>query len=336
MPSSTSSSELKRFLGRLAAFGLVTVAALVLIDRSLPPYWGSPLYAAKIEWWEGRPAGTFNTLFMGSSRMYRHVDPAIFDPALPGSRSFNLGVSGMYGFETLRNLEVLLAEGHLAGVERVFIDVCVAGAIREENLHLPESYYYLDGATTWAAISFYLGQPQDYTRDAWRFGASYLDNLLKVGARLVWIDRRFAAVDAPTKEAIPRDRGFQALTELRDADRQRMVLLAERMLVEREEAARRELTRGQRIYLELLEQAIARGRDAGIEVIPVLMPGVLGHYPILRQLPPGRWLDLADPGRYPDFYRERYQADLSHLNAEGARLFSRALAEAYRDRPGGR
>jgi len=55
----------------------------------------------------------YDIVFLGSSQIYRHVDPAVLDPLLAAAgyplRSFNFGVSGMDALETRYVLEQVIA-----------------------------------------------------------------------------------------------------------------------------------------------------------------------------------------------------------------------------------
>lgn len=57
------------------------------------PFWGDPDYIVKFDRFFSSP-NDFNTVFVGSSRTMRHIDPIIFD-SITGLNSFNFGIDGV-------------------------------------------------------------------------------------------------------------------------------------------------------------------------------------------------------------------------------------------------
>ena len=84
---------MKSFLFRCAGFGVLLFVALQLVELAVPFYWGNSGFATKMGYLK-ESGLRYDTLFVGSSRVFRQVDPSIFDGATDGlTKSFNLGVS---------------------------------------------------------------------------------------------------------------------------------------------------------------------------------------------------------------------------------------------------
>ena len=86
---------MKKLALRLIIFIVLIFAINYLLGFFLPFAWGAPDLEAKYEYYRER-AGSYDTLFIGSSRFYRQISPATFDGIVSDAKplqSFNLGVS---------------------------------------------------------------------------------------------------------------------------------------------------------------------------------------------------------------------------------------------------
>jgi hypothetical protein len=83
--------------------------------------------------------------------------------------------------------------------------------------------------------------------------------------------------------------------------------------------------------LESLIEVAGRKNIKLIFIMPPLVPGVAISfaYPVYEMLPDDHKIDLSDPGRYPELYRQANVFDLEHVNSNGATYLSRYLAEAF-------
>ena len=84
MTSSTSSSEARpavtSFLLRCAIFAALLVSVLQLVELAVPFYWGNSGFATKMAYLKESEL-RYDTLLVGSSRIFRQADPSIFDAA---------------------------------------------------------------------------------------------------------------------------------------------------------------------------------------------------------------------------------------------------------------
>ena len=81
----------------------------------------------------------------------------------------------------------------------------------------------------------------------------------------------------------------------------------------------------------ILASYLRRIVKAGATPVIVIPPRVRQFYfyprdDIARQFP---IIDFCDPRRFPELYEERVRVDGSHLNEEGARMFTRLLAREF-------
>lgn len=88
---------------------LLTSGALIRQRLPFPPI---PTVQAKVEWLRTH-GDDYDTFFLGSNRIYRHIVPRLFDELMAArgesTRSFNLGFDGMRPPEDSYVLEEVLA-----------------------------------------------------------------------------------------------------------------------------------------------------------------------------------------------------------------------------------
>jgi hypothetical protein len=85
-----------------------------------------------------------------------------------------------------------------------------------------------------------------------------------------------------------------------------------------------------RLDLGLLEERKRAARAAGVRLIYMTMPGESGSPEVLRLHEAGllgTLLHFNDPDRYPELFAKELRETPAHLNRDGARVFSRLLAE---------
>ncbi len=94
-----------------AAIGLLAFGTASLCLHRLLPFPEIPEVTAKLQYF-AQHKDEFDTLFIGSSRIYHHVVPEVFDRAATEhgvtAHSFNLGVSGMHPPESFYVLDQVL------------------------------------------------------------------------------------------------------------------------------------------------------------------------------------------------------------------------------------
>ncbi len=295
----------------------------------------------------------YNTVFVGSSRVYRQIAPAVFDRTLnaasgPPSRSINLGVPSMFLPESLFIIDRIL-DLKPVRLRRMFIELDDPKLRLEEHAGLVrrEVYWHGPEATAltcanilsahsirWLDRFFMLGhQGVLLTRRCVHLGrgrevmsawwsrrepdGTPVDETLLMGVA----KDGFVPYRATLGEGTGKDRGDQA-----DARH----YLAE---VETLRAGRGHPRRPQRTTALLrwvLRRKVGALRARGIEPFFVVAPVTTGEEGFLR-LPaedvPAVLLAFNDPGAYPALYEVAARADTIHLNERGSRLFTQFLAE---------
>ena len=99
---------MKKYLLKSLVFVVLVLILSSIIQLLAPYYWANEGYSAKIRYINETPE-QYNTLFFGSSRMYRHIYPIIFDKrSIYPVHSFNVGFAETFVPETYYLLENFL------------------------------------------------------------------------------------------------------------------------------------------------------------------------------------------------------------------------------------
>lgn len=147
------SPRLAGALGRVAV-GLAAFVLVVLGLRAVAAPPGGSVIGGKLEYWNEH-GGEYDTVFLGSSHVFRAVVPDEFDRSTAAlgaaTRSFNFGVQAVALLEQRYLLRRILDAQ--PGVRRVFFEYqWLTPQIDPENAFNPRSVYWHDAPTTRTAV----------------------------------------------------------------------------------------------------------------------------------------------------------------------------------------
>ena len=321
----------------LSGTGL-TLAAVHLL---LPPFWGNPAISKKISFLENaeRP---YDRLFIGSSRIFREVDPPMLDSTLAdGWKSFNLGYPSMFAPEGDIVCERLIRSMKIKA-RTVYVELNPFRLFQEQELKSARDWYMVTPRVGWDLASHAWGMKwlsrekrTGYVEGASRacIKASFLPGLFDQYMERDGKDDEF--VFGPDRDGFnPFDvKEAQSVKDKGLAERIRLFATDTSVIHEREQAI---LSYYQdpgkvpysKVYRDMLENLMALGDERGIKVVFLLMPlsNSREQMSLFYSLPKDRRIDLCDPLRYPELYMARNVFDKGHLNSAGSRLLTMALA----------
>jgi hypothetical protein len=291
--------------------------------------------------------GAHDVLVIGSSRVYRGIDPGVVDQTLAAtgkeSSTFNMGVQNLHGLETRWLWDRLLAID--PDFSLVVIDPERVDPQLTANVHSPRTIAWHTPALTaralWALIESPSGQMGSKTDliDRLRWAYNHLDAFLinatrggvlassspEVAPRKLgthgdgYYPLELALADSRRPENLEQRRaGFLAGPDRFDAQIEQLAQLAA-------DRGTAELKPHERDFLSSLMRSAA---DAGITVVFLQMPGPRASNWLHAALNEGVIEDLIDfssPLEHPDIYDPDLWFDFNHLNTEGAALLSEKL-----------
>jgi hypothetical protein len=310
-----------------------------------------PQVKEKLEWFRAH-RGDYTTLFLGTSRVRRHIIPSLFDQlaAEQGmeSRSFNLGVDSLASPEDGYVLEQALRMAP-PRLRYVFIELSYFRAnFAGQGAETIRAAYWHDGERTLAVWRQLLNE--DWRRikprkkrkkdrwSGWLADVTEWAGVMDAHARLFFqratnLGRGAAWLRVGTGLRQPTD-PLSPLGPARDGFIPSDNVIGGSMLAdyERELAAlpagRSRQRQLDRVPQDYLEATLAKVRACGAEPILFVAPihsGLVFHP--RREVAP--LLDFSDPQRWPELFLPQYRADPGHLNSAGAEAFTRALAARF-------
>ncbi|MGB8167092.1 MAG: hypothetical protein WCF18_06345 [Chthoniobacteraceae bacterium] len=309
-----------------------------------------PQAKEKLEWFRAH-RDEYTALFLGSSRVRRHIIPSLFDRLAAEQgiemHSFNLGMDSLAAPEDAYVLDQALAAAP-PRLRYVFIELTYFRAnFAGQGADTIRSAYWHDWERTcavWRRLASEEWQqikpPKKRKKQRWSgwladvgecldlfatHGRLFLQRATNLGRGAGCLQKLTGlrppgdplAPLGPARDGfIPSDTVMNAAS-LSEYQRQLSSLKTT-------ESRTKPLDR---VPQENLEAMLARVRAHGAE--PVLFiaptPGGAVLYP-RREVAP--LLDFSDPLRWPSLFDPQYRADVTHLNTAGAEVFTRALFSA--------
>ncbi len=295
-----------------------------------------------------------DTIFVGSSRIYHGIDPAVFDRAMKAhghpTRSFNVAMDGMNTEEAFGLVRHLLAL-HPRKLKTIFFEVqpaITAGTPLEVDQVKVRDVYWRDWPSVVDGTRIFAqglawprgvlpGEPFS-ARRLEDFGPRFLAtarlwfrNFTHVGSGLEIFGKALAQLpprvksQPKLKNLPPNWNGYYAMT--RPMDDKTLATYRKSFADQQAPAPPRVADPMMRSELQRFVREMA---PKGIRVVFVAPPSLMAAHGSGVQAPLSDPLfDYDDLGRYPQFYAEENRLDTEHLNARGAEIFSRTMAEDY-------
>ena len=332
--------------GSIALFALsFTLATLGL--RELLPHGGArELVDAKVERF-AREGNTYTLVFAGSSRVHRGFVPEVFDArtaeAGVPTRSFNFGAPGSRAFEIERLLERVSELGP-AKLDFVLVDPEGIALLRDErNVLARQVIEWHDPAATLRLSRWIAGAGLPYPQ-LWAALAPHWKscayNVFNIGRSQRLVDAALgeSRTEEVERELVgPRLDGYAPLgDESEELGRrgQRFQKRRERYLAQLEEYKALRVGDGPAdpFALEMYRTLRARIEELGATAVFVTQPALYLQEDLVKAAATGELpllLRFDDAERFADLYAPERRYDETHLNDEGARLFTEKLADEF-------
>jgi len=296
----------------------------------------------------------FDTVFIGSSRIYRQISPSIFDRVMRengiATRTFNFGVDGMHLPESTYFLERVL-DTKPRNLKWVFIELDELQTKwlleREGSRRAP---YWHDWRRTSLVLRKVLGAGTHMvwlpnikkirdiivprktgleTRDLFIFHtAQFEKNFTNVGraSDVSGYLLRLYAKDTAAKQLGPSGDGYLPVTRKMSAEE---TASYERALALAISQAGSKLVSPytEKACLQCSKEIRSFGAAPVFLVTPTTMQFKLGF--VGNSGSPGPVISFNDARLYPNFYRKSVRVDQGHVNTAGAEEFTQLLAEKF-------
>jgi hypothetical protein len=275
----------------------------------------------------------FDTLFIGSSRFRHQIMPDAFDAETRAggveTRSLNIGYAGMWLPESHYFLRQFLAleSPRLKHVFIEFMDYRF-GHVDDEEPTLRTAYWH-DARHTRMACRLVLETPlpsAEKARLLTRHIRLFSQQSVNLGRGSTLLEARFFPVRKQKEASWIKLRGFQAEEERTWTDWERAEL-ARKVQAVTESLPELRPRPGFAVALQEIADDVRR---AGAKPYFVLAPSVRPAENQVLGLPAGiEVFAFNHPAKYPHLYAWELHFDTDHLNEDGAREFTRFIAQRF-------
>lgn len=324
---------MKRFIKNLSLVSLSLILTILLINIAIytfidpAPRAESKRYIEKIHFLEEHKE-SLDTIFFGSSKIYRQINPALYD-SLTNHKSFNFGIASCFPPSCTKKFNKLSELIRSSNIKTVFFELGTLAAISDYQ-ESEELYYNFTSLYDFETILFHSGE----------FRMDLLSNVVKAtfhkytrGLRLL-----FYEVKNYKNRSFEDSLGFQPL----DYEKAKAIYSRHEAFIKnpviRNSEWRENLTdrtnHSITLYQDYLARILNKYKDAGIQVVLLISPSsnpnliYQQHSEFLKQnmLP---ILNFSSKKRYPNLYQIENFFDLAHLNKQGAKIYTRLIAEEW-------
>ncbi|WP_137089480.1 hypothetical protein [Mangrovivirga cuniculi] len=353
---------MKKLLFKIFLLCLSVLIINVIIKQfiTLPVTWGFERLDSKYNHFTEN-LEKYNTLMIGSSRLYRQVNVGTFDSINNRSgidtKTFNFGVHTMSAADTYRFLDALSDSLENGDLDNVFIELMNTNHVSVKNLGTIRSTFWYDKESVvfgvrsilnsnrstinkiYGSISHLLSYSLEFTN------AGYISNYLE-----------YQTIDTKSEKYQyylgPYQSGyFPLMDEMIDpttdeADRSVLKARYEDFLrdtssattyknISIESYSDQSYDSFNQYHYNYLEGIISKLESKGIRVFILFPPrqtkeNYMELIPILNQFPEEQVISVSSGIEYPELYLAKYSFDFGHLNNEGSELFTREISRKFR------
>ena len=316
------------FVKKVVGFTLILYLVIFLINCTIPYYWSNSLLTQKIEYLKSNPE-LYNTVAIGSSKVYRHFIPKEFDE-IANTKSFNLGAPAMFMLEYYYLLDNLTEEN--TNIKNILFLASPPVPIAKMNLHSIRSKYFMDWKRSFFSMKFF---KNDWDQ-MYKHALSFLENIFNIGEFSHIISYHFEDKESLSKYLV-EEKGFFALDHeehlykdngLKRRKANFVNVQGNRPLAgidKRMPEVNWKLSYEEQTFLDELEQIQILCNKKGVNIQFIFLPNSY----IQQKSDFLKTLYLGDGVEFPEYFSPEYIYDKGHLNNKGAILFTKRLAKLY-------
>lgn len=346
---------MRRFL-RAAGSWTVGILCFALVCLAVGRFFPQEVNGISLKFRRFAPRkDNFDTLFVGSSRIYHGVDPVTFDRTMRehghATHSFNFAMDGLNtaeGFGLVRHVLGL----HPRKLKTIFFEAQAtiaagtptdAGAVKVRDVYWRDWPSVVDGTRIFAqglawprgvlpGAPFSVQRWQDLGPTFLATARLWFRNFTHVGSGMDILHGAIAHL--PPREKLPKPQ-----TDRLPPDWDGYFAMARPMEGKTLETYRKAMANLQRraaphepdpLMRSELARFVREMAAKNIKVVFVEPPSLMAARGSAVHVPSGVPLfAYTDVLRYPEFYTEEDRLDTEHLNGRGAEIFSRTLAKDY-------
>ena len=356
-------ADMKKFFIKLILLSTLifvmsrVLGLLIYPSLNLTPWsWGSEIIDQKKNWLNEH-RDDYNMLVIGSSRVYRQVDPEILDSLVIAPekiKSFNFGVNWLFIPETFYVYDNLVKKEELK-YNYVIIEISKIRSIDFANFYTTRTKYWTNFSNTIFAIKAIWSSNfaiHEKVATVLSYSVNYLSNLINLG----YFTEAFSyttnkSLYAGFPDMGEQKNGYNTLTtqpigsslskEENTEARHKKFLSDTSVVTNRLSMSTRQfdkfeknpqlLNRYNTYYANHINKMIDDAKKNGTHLVFLMSPRVdLNQYneliPLFNNIQPAHRIEISDGRKYPELYLAANSFDETHLNTEGAKIYTTILA----------
>lgn len=325
-----------------------------LVQKSFTTFsWGNKDFDFNWNYLKKHPK-KFNTLFIGSSRIGRHIDAALFDDALNDTldiRSFVLSSGSLFGPELYYLFRNIL-ESNILQLRFIFIEISDISYGYHNLLHTLRGKYWYNLKDYIFAIKVIINSDKSFKRksEALKYHTiCYLEKLFNIGIieELIKFRQNHNQFPSELEETrklghkkngtllIPDEFEAKTLNIARDkflSDTSDLILIRE---ANYDLSAKQNCFDYDVVHLNYINKLIDLSNKQNVHLIFLLPPrqgkkALKTSLNIYKQIFDDHKIEVADSKKYPELYLVETSYDNSHLLAPSAKIMTQKVAECFK------
>lgn len=347
---------MKKFVIKLSVFIFIYLLVSNFLFLFVPYHYGNPWYSSKVKFLElDNNYEKYNTCFFGSSRVYRQINPNVFDSVVNNTanrnvKSFNLGAPATFSPQTYFLYKKFLKSELSRNVKTCFLELSNIQKIPTDQLGQERTNYYVNtGVFLFVVRSFFENKNIDFLRKIYYsscYFRCYIENLFHLGhfkeALLTsnyysknYLGNKkdgFYPIDiefSETKNKPLKDNFLKRREDLKD----NLEVLYEKALLykKNDSLTNKNFSSFDNNNLNKIMNLIQLSKDKGIHLFVILSPRTTSNelISLSKHIPEEHFINMSEPDKYPSFFKLKGSFDLGHFNSEGAFDYSKKIADAF-------
>lgn len=321
---------MKKFIFSITSFFVIIIAIMLIKKISIPYYYGDEVFYAKLNDIKNNYPD-INTVFFGSSRIYRHINTPLLD-SLSSRKiiSYNLSVGGTYFPESFFLYENFLASKNDNQIKYAFVEL--------QKFMLPERSERTVKGTYWLSFNYLMITLKHISSSnlTKKEKGELYQNTFK---RLLYNLYNYKIIINFFKFSSSGLKGYKGFFSLDDefklgklTERREYYLSNLKLNKIRNEAAQLNYNNFKlnEYFRNYLNNLIIKSEEKGVKLVYILSPRLLSDYyeeliPIRNSIDKSNIIDMSNKEKFNEFYDEKFLFDHGHLNFEGAEIYTKYL-----------
>jgi hypothetical protein len=275
----------------------------------------------------------YDTIFWGSSMVFRQIVPDLFDD-ITGHKSFNFGVQGCFPPQCTKLFEYMLPSFKNKGIKTVFFELAGIQAL-QKNCEAEETYANFSELHSFEALLFYKYKHNSKVQDFQNLFSAIFNKYTRAIRILFYKELKQPIQDLAVGHGYLTYKNLHEYRENNPLAVRRKIFLKEKKLAQ--DGIYRDYTNKfprpkTQIYLNYFKNILDKYKEAGIRIIFIIPPitnkGFIDwqykSFLVENKIP---ILNFSSVEKYPELYNLDLYFDHSHLNKNGAELYTKLLAK---------